>query len=154
MRADATCRDDLTRRAARSRLRVYITGLDVTVRLATELFAEITKTIATMARLRYGGVYRGPGRSYAEGFALALRQKATEGERQRVEACTALVVATVRRARIWLATSKGIRFGSSSRSGSGRTYDSSAHNAGRSDGRNYSMRGRQRQLPKQQLLFK
>lgn len=42
---------------------------------ATELFSEWAVTISALARMKFGGAFRGPGRSYAEGFAVALYNK-------------------------------------------------------------------------------
>lgn len=52
--------------------RVVFYGPAEDARDASELFAEWVNVIAAMARLRYGGCFRGDGRSYAEGFAQAL----------------------------------------------------------------------------------
>lgn len=42
---------------------------------AKELFTEWSHIIAATARMKYGGVFKGAGRNYAEGFAGALYSK-------------------------------------------------------------------------------
>lgn len=41
---------------------------------AIDLLEEWRQVVIAMARLKYGGVFRGPGRSYCEGFANSLRK--------------------------------------------------------------------------------
>lgn len=49
---------------------------------ASELFMEWSMTISALARLKHGGCFRGPGRSYAEGFASALYEKTKKIKRR------------------------------------------------------------------------
>lgn len=55
---------------------------------AKALFEEWSVLIAALARMKFGGALRGEGRSYAEGFATALRSKVNEmkkREREQIE---------------------------------------------------------------------
>lgn len=56
-------------------------GPDAESVLAGELFLSVALAIQTMARLRYGSVWKGAGRSYAEGFAEALMLKVASENR-------------------------------------------------------------------------
>jgi hypothetical protein len=129
---------------------------------AVELFQTWSLTIVSLARMLYGGVYQGPGRSYAEGFATALIRMVSEikkEERARIEAhrageleesdegdegseapCTALVLvnatalieAKKAKGAEWLRDVAGIKLQKNSGT-MGRHYDD-AHNRGRADG--------------------
>lgn len=123
---------------------------------AQELFLTWAQTIAAMARLRYGGVFRGPGRSYCEGFSRALYGKAQSIVREQMELLvegdvtkllgdvdtTALVLRKAHdlvRARLdhgktWLAEEHDIRLQSRG-GGNGGKYYGDAHRSGSADGR-------------------
>ena len=45
---------------------------------ATGMFEEWSTMIAALARMKFGGALRGPGRSYAEGFSMALFNRMRE----------------------------------------------------------------------------
>jgi hypothetical protein len=123
---------------------------------ARDLFGEWRVTIAALARMHYGGVYRGPGRSYAEGFARGLDDKLRKAEVEERDLLraheadaltsgsdrnTALVLvralpalrAKREKASTWLRNECGIRLG---RSGGGRggRHHGDAHGHGRRDG--------------------
>ncbi len=113
---------------------------------AAELFQEWSTTIATMARLRYGGCFRGPGRSYAEGFVAGMfRQLALvrRDEDQQAEGsdCTALMIqgaqeimlAKRNHADVWLKKDQGVRLTSRSAS-SGGQHHGGAWSSGQADG--------------------
>jgi hypothetical protein len=57
------------------RVAIKFYGLAEDAALAAEVYQELRETIAAMAKLRWGGVYRGEGRSYCEGFVSALNAK-------------------------------------------------------------------------------
>jgi len=124
---------------------------------AAELLAEWSHVVAAMARLRYGGVFRGPGRSYAEGFCQALfgkvqkirREERAMIERQEQDAlatdetrstalmvrnATQLMKAKRAKAEQWLAEEKDIKLGSARRRTGGLHHDE-AYRSGRDDGR-------------------
>jgi hypothetical protein len=61
-------------------------------RLATDLYTDLTRTIAAMARMRYGGALRGDGRDYGLGFVSGLRTKLSEAKTQAQTETTALAV--------------------------------------------------------------
>tara|TARA_R110000803_G_C11989495_1_gene322014 strand:+ start:60881 stop:61666 length:786 start_codon:yes stop_codon:yes gene_type:complete len=112
--------------------------------IAASLYQQLRHTIATMALARWGGVYRGKGRSYAEGFIAGLRQQtaaqAVEGKQANHDRSTAL--ATIRgdaitQAKNWLKYSQGISLGRSTAKAGGNHY-SDAHGQGRNDGRSTS----------------
>lgn len=54
--------------------RVVFYGPAEDCRDARMLFDEWVVLIAALARMKFGGALRGPGRSYAEGFALGLKE--------------------------------------------------------------------------------
>lgn len=123
--------------------------------MAAGLFEEWSLTIVSMARLKYGNATQGPGRSYAEGFASTLLQRARDMAREEQkqiadqkagmlnvhESSTALVLlratdvmtAKKQRADAWLRETSGIRLRQRSASYSSR-HDSDAYAAGRADG--------------------
>lgn len=124
-------------------------GPEEDARDAVELFDEWRLTIASLARLTFGGVYRGPGRSYAEGFATALlnaTKKIEDEERaqltQPASTSTALVAlgnaralmdAKKQKAAHWLRHSEGVRLGSAGRSGGGH-HHGDAYSRGKAAG--------------------
>lgn len=57
-------------------------GIAEEVQLAASLHRELATTIASMARLRWGGCFRGPGRSYAEHFVRGLSEQIHEEDQQ------------------------------------------------------------------------
>ena len=133
--------------------RIVFYGPKGDVRDSVELFDEWSQTIIAMARLRYGGIVKGPGRSYAEGFAAALYAKVRKihGEERRAIAderdrSTALMLynahaimqAKRQRAEGWL-KEQGIRLRTVSSSSAGH-HHGEAYTAGRSDGTKASFR--------------
>lgn len=112
--------------------------------LATDLFDTLRQTIIAMARLKFGGVFRGPGRSYCEGFVSGLYSKLSaakqldeqSGEQSRalVVRSTAIAKETKARAEQWLRKEKGIKLMAGRSSVSG-TYHGDAYSEGRSDGK-------------------
>ncbi len=113
------------------------------IALARELFQDLSQTIASMARLKYGGVFRGPGRSYAEGFASSLLDLARKGDGDRTAATGAIVRRTAALAKSWLREERGVRLVSGGAMGGGRQH-SGAHAAGRADGRSHGWNARRR----------
>jgi hypothetical protein len=117
------------------------------VEICTELMAEWSVTIAGMGRLRWGGCFRGEGRSYCEGFAAALYKQADPREcpepmldhqsNERaltlVEAATQLAERKRHYATEWLRDVKGIRLSSRGSSQSGQHF-ADAYRQGRTDG--------------------
>jgi hypothetical protein len=110
------------------------------------IFEEWAHVIATMARLKFGGCFRGEGRSYAEGFAYALKKNMEaiqKEERKEIEyqsTSTALVLrnslslmeAKKKRGAEWLRKDQGIHLRHSS--GRGNHNDPGAFAAGCADG--------------------
>ncbi len=111
------------------------------VSLAIEMFLELSKTVAAMARLRWGGVYRGAGRSYCEGFTSELLGRVRNVvQQQRTEQCRAIVLRSKDAAKLWLKEELGIglhRRGSSK--GRQVTHNSSAWNDGQAHGRDSNL---------------
>lgn len=110
------------------------------VEIARNLMDETRAVIATLATGRYGGCYRGPGRSYAEGFAAALCRKVEEQarkDREQQAKITAIVLASVEANQNWLATARGIRLRNRGASNSGGRHHHDAYGQGRSDGRSH-----------------
>ena len=104
------------------------------VRLATELYYDLSRTIAAMARMRYGGALRGDGRDYGLGFvsglasqlaaaATAAKAESTESTALAVR-CAAIVHQKKAAASTWL-SSQGINLSTGRRrftGGSGNAY--------------------------------
>lgn len=119
------------------------------VQQAVEVYREMLLTIATAARLKYGGHSRGSGASYAEGYvsglpragrgADAATQDAPEGSTAAGEAAAnhALVqnrmLAVRAQSREWLDKECGIRLSTYRVAGRGN-FDAGAHQAGTRDG--------------------
>lgn len=115
-------------------------GPDEDVALAIDMFHTLQKTIATMAKLKWGGIYRGPGRSYCEGFAGNLSDRVSgEVRSERTEECTAIIIRAKDVAKLWLKTEMGINL----RSGKGQsrrvTHNHTAFGEGQSDGQKSSL---------------
>ncbi len=120
-------------------------GIAEDVALATDLFDEFRQTIATMGDLKWGGVYRGQGRSYCEGFSSALHaREKTRQRRERQAACTAIVVRKADEATKWLSEAKGIKVRKSSGGGRGGQHFGDAYSDGRSDGSRANLSGQRR----------
>jgi len=132
------------------------------VRLACQLYTDLGLTIAAMARLQFGGVFRGEGRSYADGFVAGLYTKLSTAEKLAAGdnkalalRCTAIVQAKKQHAAAWL-KGQGVKLGSASRSG-GREHHRGAYEQGKQDGAaqgvsvtrrgKLATAGEQRQLP-------
>jgi hypothetical protein len=117
-------------------------GVDEDVMLATDLFQELSLMIATTAKLKWNGVFRGPGRSYAEGFVAGLASQLASAKKlmRNESASRALVVQDDKRnelveaeSRDWLALKHGIKLRSRSSSSCG-SHDGDAYGDGRTDG--------------------
>ena len=113
---------------------VQFFGIAEDVALAVELFTDTRKTIATMARLKFGGVYRGPGRSYCEGFASALNRQAEQQTEERIAQCTAIILATESKALAWLKETHDVKIGASGGSQRGGRHFCDANDEGKADG--------------------
>jgi hypothetical protein len=123
---------------------VVFYGPQEDVELAQELQTDLSITIASMARARYGGPHRGSGREYAEGFVEGLREANTRARKeiQSNDEGRALVVQSDKRnslvrvdGRKWLKDVVGIRFGGSIPGSSSYVRDPNARNTGVADGR-------------------
>lgn len=133
--------DDGNARRAR---RFVFYGITEDAQFATQLYEELQVTLATLARLKYGSVYRNSGRDYLEGFTEGLHSQLRQVQPQ-TSSCTALVVkrneiveAKQRRA-VDFIRSKGVKLRrSTSKSGATR-HDDGARESGRQDGANYKV---------------
>jgi len=113
------------------------------IALACELFDSLHQTIATLARLKYGGTMRGPGRNYCEGFVVGLNQKLNEAKekdlissesRSLIVQSTAIAKATRERAVRWFEEQNGkLKKGGEKKKG---TFNSDAYKNGIADGNN------------------
>lgn len=134
-------------------------GIEEDVEIAVAVFDQLLLTVVTMAKLRFGVVYRpGPGRSYCNGFIDGIYHKFHKDKaEQRQKALTAnatgtaLMVIDQRQAIIarkealakdWLANKAGVK----TRKGTGasRRYgkvDGEAYNSGKEDGQKYTAGG-------------
>lgn len=105
------------------------------VEIASGLYIELRIKIERMARAKWGGAFRGEGRSYAEGFAASLALKA---ERQRqasaaAEQIHAIVLQAGKENDAWLAANRDIRPGPARNLGGGQVHRN-AFLEGRRDG--------------------
>ncbi len=124
------------------------------VQQAVEVYREMLVTIATAARLKYGGYARGSGASYAEGYVSGL-PVAAKAEDARGEAASnrALVqhrmLAVRAQATEWLKKECGITLVSGSRYSGRGEFDFRAHHAGTRDGARHErpQRRGQKRLP-------
>lgn len=116
---------------------------------AIDLFDEWRQVIIAMARMKFGGVFRGKGRSYCEGFAAALWEKVTVMRDQEVFAIedntdksyalmlrnsTAIMKAKREGASEWLEKTQGVKLRKGN-STSYRKHYAGAYKTGREDGR-------------------
>lgn len=119
------------------------------VEVAKALFDETRAVIATLAQGNFGGVYKGQGRSYCEGFASALHDKAyrqrQENEEKRLAEATegAIVLRMtdiVKKAKAenseWLQEAHGIKLTSAGGGGGGHHYGD-AYGEGKKDGQRH-----------------
>ncbi len=124
------------------RSRVFWYGPETAVEIARLLFDETRLIIATLAAGMYGGCYRGPGRSYAEGFAQALwrriRDDRVKSERQ--AEVTAIVLQDAAANQQWLAREHGVHITKRS-SRRGGTMNREAFEHGRTDGQRHEFSG-------------
>lgn len=60
---------------AQTKPTTHFYGIAEDVAIAKELFSQIVFEIATLAKLKWGGIFRGPGREYCEGFASGMWSK-------------------------------------------------------------------------------
>jgi hypothetical protein len=130
---------------------IWFYGIAEDVEIARQVFAEVIVTIAAMARLKWGGVYRGDGREYCEGFVdglhTQLRDDAVETRRIAQQAGgTALLAMESRQAIVekkrtlaqnWLRNTCGVKL--SSRSFGGASYcNDNARQDGHRDGERHA----------------
>lgn len=144
-----------------TRLTFY--GPDADAQFCAELYEELVTAIVTMAQLRWGGVARGAGGSYCQGFVHGL----SEANRKEVKQLShsgdsqtrALVLRsqqntlTIRKeADAWLKKTTGLKLRRGQRNSRGvsRSYDSEAYAEGKTDGARYEVgRGGKGEQPKQ-----
>jgi hypothetical protein len=129
-------------------------GPEEDVALAIELFSDLQLLIATMARRKYQGLFKGKGRMYAEGFTGGLNSQLQRSRAQlkRDKSSTALVVQSEKRNQVirreateWLNREQGVSLTTSSRRGN---YNSATiYQDGFQDGKNTEVsKDRQKKL--------
>lgn len=117
---------------------------------ATTMYREWVATILALARMKWGGALRGPGRSYCEGFAQALLNKVYKINKEEqaalpehttsqqwalvVQRAADLVVAKRERATTWLKEERGIELRGSGRNSGYGEHHGGAYKDGASDG--------------------
>ncbi len=115
---------------------------------ASQMINEWSILIITLASAKWGHPFKGPGRSYAEGFAEALRAKVQEAIRQETAAlpessstsaiqlrkATSLMALKKVEADRWLER-QGVRLGKASMSSPSGQYHGDARSDGTRDGR-------------------
>jgi hypothetical protein len=139
-------------------------GLEEDVEIARMLFVELTTTIATMGKLKWGGIFRGEGREYCTGFAQGLYSQlqrdnaeqlmlAREGDTKTTKS-TAMVAIENRGMIVKKKQDLAIKYRKEKlgidklRSGgnfaSGRDFSADARNEGRNDGKSHSVSAERR----------
>lgn len=125
---------------------VVFYGITQDAELARVLYEEIRVTIAAMARLKFGGVYRGPGRSYCEGFVNGLFSQLRDDEQRQaliaqqsggrelmvLQSRIAVVDKKMELAKQFLNKDCGVK--TQKRSSGGGQHHHGAYSEGRSDG--------------------
>lgn len=121
--------------------------------IAAEIYDELRQLICSMAVLRYGGMYKGDGGKYSEGFVAGLRsQMNTARDKTAQEATgTGLIVVQKRNEIMKVKQALAVRYLreeglrlSSSQGSRGARGSYSAYNRGFSDGQNTSVNGTRR----------
>lgn len=132
----------------------YLYGPDRDVAEAVELIYEWQEITVAMSRMKYGGFVRGAGRSYANGFCMALHSKvknlrkeetqqaAIPGPQDAPRSSTALILVQSNelmrmrkeRASEWLERECGIKLGKGGSRSSSGSFDGEAYHSGRTDG--------------------
>ena len=67
------------------RRKIVFYGIAEDTNIAQQVYAELTTTIAAMAKIKWGGVFRGAGRSYCEGFVSGLWRKHYEDKNRQLK---------------------------------------------------------------------
>jgi len=138
----------------KTKVQVTFYGIEEDVAIAFAVYNEILMTVAAMAKLKYGGVYRGPGRNYCEGFVSGIWSKWYSDQdnqrkiaHQQTSNCTALAVIDSRKLIVqrkeelaiqWLSEKRGLKLGKGRARSSSGSYNREAHNEGYTDGKNYT----------------
>jgi hypothetical protein len=135
------------------RPKITFYGVAEDVEIARQVYGELLVTIAAMARLKWGGVYRGDGREYCDGFVSGLmsqlkNDRAEAKQLASTSGGTALVAIETRGAIVerkeamaddWIKKTFGVKLGAGRRGGGGRThYNGNARADGRNDGAKHS----------------
>lgn len=135
---------------SQTRTRVTFYGIQEDVEMAFEVYNQLIMVIASMAKLKWGGVYRGPGRNYCEGFVKGIWSKwysdqDSQKKLAKASTSTALVVIDSRQlvvkrkeelATQWLEKSnKKLKSATKNRAGS---FNAEAQLDGRNDGHSYN----------------
>ncbi len=150
---------------SRNRSLFWFYGPKVDVENAIELFKELLLTIATAAKLQFGGYSRGSGASYAEGYVAGLprwncegkesstaascERSPVEGDSSDLDRSRALIqqrtLAVTDAARQWLDIECGIQLQRSRRAGR-YERDPLAEHLGRQDGATHEIKPGRRAL--------
>lgn len=127
---------------------VVFYGIAEDVELSASLYKDLTFIIHSMARIRYNGSLRGPGREYCEGFVEGLHSKletAVSSDMNSSSETRSLIIRSqeiaIRKkteAKGWLAKVHNIKLKSYHRNFSGMS-DPSARSTGKTDGSNLNV---------------
>lgn len=137
-------------------------GLHDDVLFAKQTFEEMAVVIASMARLKFGGVFRGPGKDYCVGFVRGLYEQIRQADREQLASdSTALAVrrdALVKVKEDKCLAHRQAKLGRKVRSFGYVTQrsgvrDDGAYSEGRADGSKASVAGRQQRLGGSQRLL-
>lgn len=123
----------------------YLYGPRDDCETARSMFDDLRLTIAAMARLKWGGCYRGSGRSYAEGFVDGLENQMNERRSRRPASENAIVLRSTELiksdARAWLEREYGATIRTTPYRGCTRD-DQCAWSGGHADGREHTIGAR------------
>jgi hypothetical protein len=149
-------------RSERHTKSVTFYGVHEDALIGGQLFDQMRLVIISLAKLKFGGCYRGEGRSYAEGFVSGMTLKLSEDRQAQRQAAqkaitasnsTALVLIDRRASLVKLKREIAVQYAKtelnlgSGRTGGGGRHHSTAYGEGRTDGRRANVSvSRQRKL--------
>ena len=126
-------------------------GIAEDVELARQVFLELIMTISALAKLKWGGIYRGPGREYCEGFMEGMwsnyyADMAKQKQLAKTSSSTALVAIDSRNAIVtkklelakhFAKNGLGLKLRAGAAFSRGKQENSEARAEGKSDGKSH-----------------
>jgi len=113
---------------------IYFYGENTDVVFAGIVYETLLRRITNIALNRYGTIWRGDGRSYADGFVQGLLTKLNEAKNKNDNAIKAIILSKTQAAENWLKKEEGLTLTKSKAKIS--VHDENAYSKGNVDGRN------------------